>query len=160
MTTSEWAAWVQAIGSIAAILSGYGLFFLQQHLHERARRRAFWGHLIMLNMLLGAVPAKTARASTLAEWGLLLTDEARSLRTYRSLLERIDLSSVGKESIWLPLGAFWGQFDQLTDQIEKELKYVREHEGSAPVPDTQRKFIDTLFMETANSAQIIKKVIF
>jgi hypothetical protein len=119
MTPQEIAAWVQAIGSVAAIGVGIAVIYLQQWLNERAKLRTLRTLALMTMMYSVAARNRLEAADTVEQVRDVIADRKPELITLRKLFDRVDLNVVRDHVVWSQVGELWTEMNMILAEFER-----------------------------------------
>ncbi len=122
---TDWPAWVQAVGSVAAIFAGFAFVWWQQWQEKRSRAQTLMG-LTSAVLTSAMTPAQTLVDDNINAESLktLCRYATLQLNGARSVLFAVDFSPIGSSMVWVPFAAFVAALDGILfhlDDVAKRL---------------------------------------
>lgn len=144
--TSEWLpAWVQAVGTIAAIAGAAAIVLLQHNLEQRARsRREMTERIFHVRALVAFLLALQGKlqieaeaianldASKALEVEVAFGSAGRDLQGYGALLRDFDLTRFDNPNIWMAFAGLVAAVESQTSRLLRWEKMLRDAEDPAP----------------------------
>lgn len=120
MTGSEAAAWVQAIGSVVAVLAGFGLVLFQRSQGSSDAARTLQELACALIVKLRLIRVSLSDAETTAQGFTLDCEDAIvQIRSHREVLFATNLHSLRGASVWLSIDILVGKLDRFIVALER-----------------------------------------
>lgn len=152
-SSTDLAAWVQAIGSILAILSGFLLVLLQHWQEKRSRVQTLLGLTASVVVRLAGHKGTFELTTLAGEWATICERLSADMRALRDVLFSVDLSPIGHEVIWSSIGSFVAALVHLAETASKSVLTLEALQADSPVPDAIKRRIAARMRFTATRAQ-------
>jgi len=142
LTSAEIAAWVQAIGSIVAILAGFGFVMLQHWQEKRSRVQTLLGLAGSVVILLNGLRVTFENISGRHEHAVVFRRASSDLRALRDVIFSVDLSPIGHEVMWTSIGGLVSSMDTLTDALDRRATMLESSASDEPLLEAQQFIAD------------------
>lgn len=172
--TSEWLpAWVQAVGSILAVLAAGALLIVQHELEHRASMEAErrdaekrWRSLEHWLAALGLQVEGTLNTfseelapKTSGAWRGVCYSRLLGLKNFQGFAERFDIASMSDFTVWLGWGLLLRDLQFALDSLQAQIEWAKTlNDHGVPVGD-RRDDVSAVLFQLRESVAILKEAV-